>query len=220
MISSHRSGVTIAKSLSENQYLSKDELSTSQMKESEIILHLLLPPNEETARAIEPGMASFHYPPTSSIARSDLFLSFLFPSTADVGLIVACDQFLVDRSGVVSSIQTAVLWLLWSWLRAADHQPVEGGTEQTDIMTIGSIHNQRQRDSCPIGQQATLGSLFAAISGVGSGRGAGERGFRHHAIHRLPLPLDALQVIILAQPGLPDCLEKARSFPFLKAIMH
>jgi hypothetical protein len=62
-----------------------------------------------------------------------------------VRLIVACNQFLVDRSGVVGSIQTEVLQLLWIWLGAADHQPVEGGTEQTDIMTIGSIHNQRQR---------------------------------------------------------------------------
>jgi hypothetical protein len=31
------------------------------MQKSEIILHLLLPPNEETARAIEPGMAAFHH---------------------------------------------------------------------------------------------------------------------------------------------------------------
>ena len=59
----------------------------------------------------------FHYPTTSSIARSDFFGSFLFPSTADVGLIVACDQFLVDRSGVVGRIQTEVLQLLWGWRR-------------------------------------------------------------------------------------------------------
>ncbi len=62
-----------------------------------------------------------------------------------VRLIVACNQLLVHRSVVVGSIQTEVLQLLWIWLGVADHQPVKGGTEQTDIMTIGSIHNQRQR---------------------------------------------------------------------------
>src|SRR5258706_7113897 len=129
-------------------------------------------------------MASFYDPTTSPIARSDFFFSFLFPSTTDVGLIVACDQFLVDRSGVVGRIQTEVQLLLWGWLRAADHQAVEGGTEQTNIMTIGSIHDQGQRNSRSIRQETPFGSLFAAIRGVGSGRGAGERGLGHHSIHR------------------------------------
>ena len=53
--------------------------------------------------------------------------------------------------------------------------------------------------------------------GVGSGRGAGLQGrIAYHAIHCLSLALDALQVVILAQPGPPDC----RSFPFLQAVMH
>src|SRR5260370_41874095 len=97
-----RSTTSETKSLSENRDLGEDELSTGQMQESQIILYLLFPPYEQTARTIEPRMAPFHDPTASSIARSDLFVSFLFPSTADVGLIVAYDQFLVDRSGVVS----------------------------------------------------------------------------------------------------------------------
>ena len=53
-----------SKSLSENRDLGEDELSTGQMKESKIILHLLFPPNEETTRAIEPGMGPFNDPAT------------------------------------------------------------------------------------------------------------------------------------------------------------
>ena len=34
------------------------------MKESEIILHLLFPTNQETARAIDPGMGAFNDPAT------------------------------------------------------------------------------------------------------------------------------------------------------------
>jgi hypothetical protein len=34
------------------------------MKESEIMLHLLFPTNQETARAIDPGMGAFNDPAT------------------------------------------------------------------------------------------------------------------------------------------------------------
>ena len=74
--------IGMTNNLSENQYLSKDELSTGEMKESEIILHLLFPPHEETARTIEPGMGAFHDPTASTIARDELLLALLFaPST-------------------------------------------------------------------------------------------------------------------------------------------
>ena len=65
-------------------------------------------------------------------------------------------------------------------------------------MAIGSIYDQRQRDPRPISQQTSLGATLAAISGVGSGRGVTERGFGHHSIYGLPLPLDASQVFVLA----------------------
>src|SRR5260221_7850693 len=168
------------------------------MKKGQIILALLLPTNQESARAIEPGMGAFDDPTTGTIARDELFLSFLFPPTAHVRLVVPCEQFLVHWSGVICGIQTEMLRLLLSGLGSADDQTVEGSTEQTDIMAIGSIHDQPQRDPRSIGQETAFGSLFAAIGRVGSGRGAGERGFGHHSVHRLPLPLDPSQVIVLA----------------------
>jgi hypothetical protein len=39
----------MANNLSENRDLGEDELSTGQMQESQIILHLLFPPHKETA---------------------------------------------------------------------------------------------------------------------------------------------------------------------------
>jgi hypothetical protein len=113
--------------LSENHYLSEDELSTSQMKESQIILHLLFPPNEEPARAIEPGMAPFHHPSSRPIARNALFLALLFPSTTDVWLVLSCQQFSIHRSGIVGGIQAQMLWLLNCGLWSADHQTVKVG---------------------------------------------------------------------------------------------
>src|SRR5260221_12543023 len=108
------------------------------MKESEIILHLLFPTNQQTTRAIDPGMAPFHYPTASTIAKDNLFVSFLFPSTADVRLVMTRQQFLIDRRGVVGGVQAEMLWLLFRGLGATDHQSAEGGTGQAHIMTIGS----------------------------------------------------------------------------------
>jgi len=125
-------------------------------------------------------------------ARDHPWLPFLFPATTHIRLITLCDQFLVDRSGVVGSIQAEVLRLLWCWLRAADHQPVEGSSEPTDIMTIGSIHEQCQRNSRSIRQETTFGPLFAAISGVGSGRGAGLQGLSSSLHPSLATPIGCL----------------------------
>jgi hypothetical protein len=54
---------------------------------------------------------------TSPRERDDLFLSFLFSATTDMRLIATCDQFCVDWSRVVGSIQTEVLRLLWGGRR-------------------------------------------------------------------------------------------------------
>src|SRR5260370_16815387 len=111
-------------------------------------------------------MRAFHHPTAGTIARDELFLAFLFPPTADVRLVVPREQFLVHRSRVVGSIQTQMLWLLRRGLGSADHQTIEGGTEQTDIMAIGSIYDQSQRDPGPIVQKTALPPTFPAIGRV------------------------------------------------------
>jgi hypothetical protein len=111
------------------------------VKEGEIILALLLPPNQETARAINPGMRAFDHPTAGTIARDKLFLALLFTPTANVRLVVPREQLLVHWSGVVGGIQTEMLRLLLSGLGSADDQAIQGGTSQAYIMAIGSIYD-------------------------------------------------------------------------------
>ena len=103
-------------------------------------------------------------------------LAFLFPATTHMRLIVPCQQLLIDRSGIVGGIQAQVLRLFCRRLGPTDDQSIEGGAQQAHLMTLGSIHDQGQRDSGSIGKPPALGSLFAAIRGIGSGRGVTERG--------------------------------------------
>ena len=112
-------------------------------------------------------------------------------------LIPSCDQFLVDRSGVVGGIKAQVLWLLCSWLWSTNHQTIKGSSEQLHILTIGPIYDQSERNSCHIAQQATLGATFAAISGVSSDLGASDQGFGEHPIRSLPLPTSCQLVLQL-----------------------
>src|SRR5260221_2941487 len=100
------------------------------MQESQIILHLLFPAHEEATRSIDPGMAAFHHPTATTIARSTLFLAFLFPTTAHMWLIAPCQQIFVDRTGVLGGIQAQVLRPLWRRLGSAAEQSIKCATER------------------------------------------------------------------------------------------
>src|SRR5256885_920403 len=69
----------------------------------------------------------------------------------------------------------------------------------------------------PLGRRVALAPLLAAISRVAPGRAAPEGGFGHPPIRRLPLPLDALQLVVLGQARLPQRPEEAARLPLLEA---
>src|SRR5258708_28360936 len=206
-------------SLSANGDLGKDQLSTSQMKKGEIILHLLLPTYQEPAGAIDPGMRAFHYPAAGTMTRDhDFFLLFL-PTAANMGHIVMVLRFLSVDWIIVSCIQTQMLRLLFTRLRTRDDNPIQGGKEQFHIMTVGPFDDDRQGNPSSVGQETALRPQLAAIGRIGTGRGVTERGFRHRSITGLPFPLDPDQIIIALQTRLPEGTEETRLLPFLKAIM-
>ena len=97
-------------------------------------------------------MGAFHHPAPRAMARDEFFRLFLLPAAAHVGLIVARHEVFVDRSSVVSSIQAQMLRLLCCRLGPTDDQPIERGTQQLYIVTIGAIDDQCQRNAGAIGQ--------------------------------------------------------------------
>src|SRR5579883_3362429 len=208
------------KSLSENQNFVENELSTSQMKESQIIFGLLFPTHQQAAGTIEPGMGAFDHPAPRPKARGSGFILFLLPATANVSLVVMGLHLLMDYGIIVASVQTQMLGGVDAWLWAKHDEAIEGGTQQFHVMAIGPINDDGQRNACPISQKRAFDSLLAAIGGIGSGRGVSERGFGHRSVHGLPFPLDADQLIIVLQTGLPESFEDACPLPLLKAIVN
>jgi hypothetical protein len=208
------------KSLSENANFSKKELSASKMKKREIILGLFFPANQQAAGAVEPGMGAFHDPSPRAKTRSGRFFLLLLSTTANVKLVVTSLSLLTADGIVVASIQTQMLWMLWSGIRANHHHAIQSDAEQFHIMAIRPLDDYGQGNPIPISQQTAFDSQLATIGGIGSGRGVAERGFGHRSIHGLPFPLNPDQFIIGRETRLPERLEEARSFPFLKAIMN
>jgi hypothetical protein len=81
--------------LSEN--FSKQELSTGKMKKREILVDLLLPPNEQAAGTVEPRMRALHHPSSRPMARNADVLDVFLTSTADVVTIAACSDQQADE---------------------------------------------------------------------------------------------------------------------------
>src|SRR5215469_384853 len=190
------------------------------MKKSQIILDFLLPADQEPTGTIEPRMRSFDYPTPRPMARNEELCLLFLPAIANMRQIGAALDLLARWCPIIPCIQTQMLRVLFGWIRTPDHEAIQRGTEQADVVPIGPINDEGQGNARPIRQETTLGSLLAAIGGIGSGRGVAERGLGHGSIDRLPFPLNADQLIIVLQSGLPEGLEEASSLPFLKAIMH
>jgi hypothetical protein len=58
--------------------------------------------------------------------------------------------------------------------------------------------------------------LFSSISGIRTRRGAPKRRLAERAVHRQPLPLDPLRIVVGEQPAPPELQEDPRLSPLAK----
>jgi hypothetical protein len=166
-------------------------------------------------------MESLHHPATRLLAWIQAAgMSCILASWSHMGYVLALGDRLLRLVANIGRISAHMLWSLFTRLWTRNHDGIQGGRDEPGIMHIGPLHRNRQRSSMPITELTALGPAFAAIGGIGSGRGSAERGFRHHSIQALPLPLDAFQFVILLQPGLPEGLEEPLLFPQSEPIIH
>ncbi len=145
------------------------------MDEAEVAVGELVPSDEESAKAVEPGMADFDHPApwrmTLGIAwRGERLLGRGFGR--DVRRVAMLLCLFSARRVVVAAIQAQVLLGLHGlllWLHGLFHQ---GGIQQLaqllHVMAIGSRKHNRHRNACPIGQEVALGAALCAVGGVAS----------------------------------------------------
>src|SRR5579859_1875944 len=77
---------------------------------------------------------------------------------------------------IVASVQAEMLWFFLGGNRARDHDALQCSLDQLHVSAVGTSHNHSQGHASPVAQLAPFGSPFAAIGGIGAGRGSSERG--------------------------------------------
>src|SRR5207248_10827952 len=99
---------------------SKSDQATSKVEKRQVILRLFLPANEQAAKAIHPGMRSFHHPPPCLEAGLSLDGLGLFPSRADMGGKAELAQDVAHLVVIIPFVQTHSLRVFFAWLWTCD----------------------------------------------------------------------------------------------------
>src|SRR5260370_17019341 len=108
------------------------------MEQGQVILRLFVPPNEQAAKAVHPGMAAFHDPTACFEARLPLDGLGLFSAWANVGGQAECTQDVAHLIIVVALVQTHPLRMLFAWLRTLHHHPFDCPTPPSPILATAS----------------------------------------------------------------------------------
>ena len=111
------------------------------MEESKIVLPLLVPANQDPAKAIHPTMRAFHHPSSGS----DPHLAFECPRFCATGPDMSRKAKLFERvphcGVVIALVQTPPLGLFLGGPRARDDHAVHGVFDQFHVGPIGPGHH-------------------------------------------------------------------------------
>src|SRR5215510_11086743 len=139
------------------------------MEESKIVLPLLVPANQDPAKAIQPTMRPFHDPPSGS----DPCLAFerprLFAACPDVGRKAKLPERVPHFGVVIAFVQTPPLWPCPGGPRARDDHAVHGVFDQFHVGPISPGHHQAHGYPMALGQQTALDAALGPVRGIGPG---------------------------------------------------
>src|ERR1035437_4883677 len=139
------------------------------MKQSQIILGLLLPPRQDAAEAVHPTVGPFHHP-AAGLETGLVFdrLGF-FAAGPNVGGVTELQDQLTCLIVVVSLVQAEPLWTLPRGLGAWDRNAFKRRLHHLEIITVGTLNRQADGHARGFRQHATLHAVFGPIRGIGSG---------------------------------------------------
>lgn len=109
--------------------------------------------------------------------------------------------------------------MLGGTLRRQDRSALEGGWEKLVIVPIGRPNGEADGNAGRVGEETALGAALGSVGRVGPSGLATERRLGHRAIHRLPSPPEADDLIVLEESVAPKVLEDAGLAPLLEPIV-
>ena len=121
------------------------------MEESKIVLPLLVPANQDPAKAIHPTMRAFHHPASGSEPRLAFERPRFFAACPDVGGKAKLLERVPHFGVVIALVQTHPLRPFPGGPRARDDHAVHGGFDQLHVGPIGPGHHHAERHPMPFG---------------------------------------------------------------------
>ena len=138
------------------------------MQEAEIIRRFLFPADQQSSRAIEPGVRAFDFPAASLAATVLRFRRFVFFAW-DVRRISALTNFGIDGLAGVAFIEAEMLRVLSSRLGPFDGNCVERFGDQLLVRYVGAGDGDTQRYAATVDERRSLDTQLAAIRRVFAG---------------------------------------------------
>ena len=120
----------------------------------------LFVPHQQFAKPVEPTVRHFNNPASGLLVGGALeFIGFL-PSAFDMrNVAMLLDDFQRGRSGI-ARVSAQMFVSPDRWAGSFDHDGLKHRLQLGDIMSVGSGHDERQRDATPVHQQMALAPIF------------------------------------------------------------
>jgi hypothetical protein len=134
------------------------------MQQADVVRRFLLPPHENPAVAVQPGVNALDNPAARAISAAALRL--FFAARADVWRIASPAGRAANGSGVVPFVAAEMLLAPASRSWASNGDTIERRLDESLIMHIGASNRHADRHAASVGEHRPFHPKFAAIGRV------------------------------------------------------
>ena len=185
-----------------------------------MVLGFLRPADQQSAVAVEPGVACLDDPATGAPSRGGSFELELVAAATDVRCVAAAGSEFVDPRVGVAAVETETLRTARLTARAV-------GSEPSRASGLGALsrggwrrHAPARSGPLPPRREANVSPPFCSISRIRAGRLAAERRLPGRPVARQPSPVDPDLLVVVEQALPPDLVEHTGLLPLLKAAVR
>ena len=139
------------------------------MNHRQVVLLILLPPDEQPSKAVHPGMRPLDHPAPRPIPGDVGPVLGLFAPRPNVRRIPPRLHQVAHLVVIIPFIQAQMLGIVLRGFRPPDGQRLQGRLDQFEVVHIGTGDRHGQRHPRPIGQQTAFRAQLRAICGIGPG---------------------------------------------------
>jgi len=117
--------------------------------------------HQQLPEAVQPRLSPLDHPASGASLRVSASRRGILASLRDVGYVLAGAHGLIRRLPRVPFVPTEVLALGGPGPRPATDDPVQRGDQEPHVMPVGAAHDQGQRDSIRVDEEAAFRPLFS-----------------------------------------------------------